>query len=284
MADDNCFTQKRKSKKSTKQTPQTTKWDPRGRPRAAARRFKGAGPSPAHLRQKVQPGPRNESAGQRKAGCEPGDSPPPSPRQDRVAPRSTCAPRRRPRSGSQSEPVRGGGRRALRTLCPPRGPLAPSPARDAPARAAPLPTWSLPPAASPLAAASCSAAIAGATRPALQPRGWRHRELRARPAPAWERERGRRGSWAARLDGHPRGPWARSRRRLAARPPGTAEPAAWDWPAAGLPAGERHPARGGVTAAPPPTPAAGGNAGNGGRGSTSRLSRKRLLKQVSTSL
>lgn len=57
-------------------------------------------------------------------------------------PRSTCAPKRRPRSGSQAEQVPGlGGEPSAHCarLASPRGPLAPSPARDAPACATPLP-------------------------------------------------------------------------------------------------------------------------------------------------
>lgn len=196
MADDNCSIQKRKAKKSTPQSPQTTKWNPSGRRRDAARPYQVAGPSPGHLRQKLRPRPRNEAAGNAKAGGEPEHSPPPSPREDargaaqHLCPQATTLVR---------EPIGGDARgEENRPQTVPAWRLHAG--RSPPARPGMLPrvrrrspTWSRAPAVSPLAAASSSAAIARATRPAPQPRGWRHGELRARPAPVWAAapERGR---------------------------------------------------------------------------------------------
>lgn len=142
----------------------------------------------------------------------------PLPGRTRGAPRSTCAPKRRPWSGSQSE-VMPEGRRTVRKLCPP-GVSAraarpqPDPGCSRACGAAPPPgaarpqshLWPQPPLPPPSQEPPGRLRSPGAggmesSGPALRRSGRRPRSGDA----------GAQGSCAACRGGHHRGPWARSR-------------------------------------------------------------------------
>lgn len=219
------------------------------------------------------PGQTNRAAGcgqaesrRRSSASLPPPPPPPPPGRTRGALRRTCASRNDLGSEANPRRCRAGGEPPARRahLATPHRRLAPQPGHRRPLSVRPrAPTWGRPPATSPLTAASSSAAIAGATRPAPQPQVWQHRKVRARPALAQaatpERARAHAGPRQVPWLPPPQPPDTQP--ASTRRPPAAAaEHADWGSPASqsgrrGAGAGERGPARGGVTVRPaPPTP------------------------------
>lgn len=175
---------------SPQQSLQTATWAISGQLGTAARHHMVHDPSPANLRQNVQPrakkpgGGQNESRRRRPAslptsrtlGGHTGHCAAPVPQETTLAlkPTETMPGGSRPRtpgkvclSGDAAQVSRSPARSGVAPMCP-----------------APSPNLGSPPATSPLTAAFSSAAIAGATRPAPQPQVWQHRKVQARPEPA----------------------------------------------------------------------------------------------------